>query len=114
MKKYGFALVGCGAIARLHAQAILDIENAELVAVYDNFFENAERFAKEYQVKAYKTIEELLNDESVDIVNICTPSGLHAEIAIKVANAKKHIIVEKPMAITKSQLSTMMDAIIKS
>ncbi len=111
MKKYGFALIGCGAIARLHAQAILNIENAELVAVYDNFYEFAEKFANEHKAKAYKTIEELLNDESVDIVNICTPSGLHAEIAVKIANAKKYIIVEKPMAITEEQLSVMIRAV---
>ena len=110
-KKFGFALIGCGAIARLHAQAIQDIENAKLVAVTDNFYDFAVKFAEDFGAKAYKTVEEMLTNEDIDVVNICTPSGLHAELAIKVANAKKNIIIEKPMAITDEQLHDMIKAV---
>ena len=110
-KTYGFALIGCGAIARIHAAAIEQIENAKLVAVYDNFYEFSQKFAAERSCKAYQTIEELLGDSEVDIVNICTPSGLHAELAIKAAKAKKHIVVEKPMAITHEQISELVKAV---
>lgn len=107
----GFALIGCGMIARVHAQAIEHIDGAKIVAVYDNFYQAAEKFATEHNCKAYKTVEELLADKDVEIVNICTPSGLHAELAIKAANAKKHIIVEKPMAITEEQVEAVIKAV---
>ncbi|MBO5480431.1 MAG: Gfo/Idh/MocA family oxidoreductase [Clostridia bacterium] len=106
-----FGLIGCGAIAKLHAKAICNIENARLVGVYDYSYEFAQRFASEHNCIAYKTLEELLECAEIDIVNICTPSGLHAEQIIKAANAKKHIIVEKPMAITKEQLDAAIESI---
>ena len=110
-KTYGFALIGCGAIARLHAQAIKDISNAKLVAVYDNFYDFAQKFATEHGAKAYESLDEMLACPDIDVVNICTPSGLHAELAVKVANAKKNIITEKPMAITDEQISAMIKAV---
>ena len=106
-----FALIGCGAIARLHAKAIQGIEGARLVGVYDYSYTYAEKFAREFSCNAYKTLEELLANPEIDIVNICTPSGLHAEQTILAAKAKKHIIVEKPMAITKKQLNEAITAI---
>ena len=109
-----FALIGCGAIAKLHAQAISNIENAQLVGVYDYSYEFAQKFASEHNCIAYKTLEELLACSEIDIVNICTPSGLHAEQIIKAANAKKHIIVEKPMAITKEQLDAAIQSVDKN
>lgn len=106
-----FGLIGCGAIAKLHAQAIGNIENARLIGVYDYSYEFAQKFASEHNCIAYKTLDELLECSEIDIVNICTPSGLHAEQIIKAANAKKHIIVEKPMAITKEQLDAAIESI---
>ncbi len=114
MKEYGFALIGCGAIARLHVQAIQHIDNAKLVGVFDFKQEFAEKFAKENNCVAFTTLEELLAHKEISIVNICTPSGLHAEQIVRVANAKKHIIVEKPMAITDEQLSQAIAAIHKN
>ncbi len=110
-KNYGFAIVGCGGIAKIHADAIKNIDNAKLVAVYDYSYKFAQTFSEKYGCIAYETIEELLSNEEVDIVNICTPSGLHAPIAVQVANAKKHIVLEKPMAITKEQLEEIMQAV---
>lgn len=107
----GFGLIGCGAIARLHAKAIAGIEKAKLIGVYDYSYEYAEKFAKEFGCKAYESLETLLANSDIDIVNICTPSGLHAEQTILAAKAKKHVIVEKPMAITKEQLDGAISAI---
>lgn len=107
----GFGLIGCGAIARLHAKAIAGIEKAELIGVYDYSYAYAEKFAKEFGCKAYESLESLLANPDIDIVNICTPSGLHAEQTILAAKAKKHVIVEKPMAITKEQLDSAISAI---
>lgn len=110
----GFALIGCGMIARVHAAAIEHIEGARIVGVYDNFYESAKKFADERGCRAYATLDELFGDKEVEIVNICTPSGLHAELAIKAANAGKNIIVEKPMAITEEQLNEVIAAVEKN
>jgi len=110
MKKYGFGIIGCGAIARHHADAISKIENAYLAGVTDNVKASCERFVKDFPCKIFDTVEDMLACDEVQIVSICTPSGLHAPIAVKAANAGRHILVEKPMAITKEQLHDMIEA----
>ena len=110
MKK-GISIIGSGAIARLHAQAIAGIDDARLVGVCGSSKEKSESFAKEFHCKAYESVEELLLDSETEIVNICTPSGSHAEFAVAAANAKKHLLVEKPLAITKQQLLDIQKAV---
>ena len=110
MKK-GISIIGSGAIARLHAQAIADIENAKLVGVCGSSFEKSKAFASEFDCKAYKSVEELLLDSETEVVSICTPSGSHAEFAVAAANAKKHLLIEKPLAITNAQLNEIQRAV---
>lgn len=93
------AILGCGTIGKIHAEAIRSVEGAEPCGFCDYSYENAEKFAALYRARAYKSYEELLADETVDAVAICTPSGLHADQAIAALNARKHVIVEKPMAL---------------
>jgi UDP-N-acetyl-2-amino-2-deoxyglucuronate dehydrogenase len=95
-----FAIVGCGHIAKKHAEAIERIEEANLVAVCDKVPQAMDEYVKKYGAKPYENLTEMLSDPSIDVVNICTPSGLHAPIAIEAAKAKKHVIVEKPIALT--------------
>jgi predicted dehydrogenase len=110
-RKIGFGIIGCGVIADFHANALFGLsEDAVLVGVADARLPAAERFAREKQVRAFESVDELLACPEIDVVTICVPSGLHAELAIKAANAGKHIIVEKPMAITKEQLDAMEEA----
>lgn len=95
-----FAIVGCGVISKFHIGAINAIEDARLIGVYDSVFEFAKKTAAECGTKAYATYEELLADEAVDAVCICTPSGLHASLATQAVQAKKHVLIEKPIALT--------------
>ena len=111
MKQYGFAIIGCGGIAKVHAAAIKEIPNAKLIGAFDTFSASAKKFAEENNCLVFATIEELLSNKDVDVVNICVPSGLHAELAVKAANAKKNVIVEKPMAITHSQIEDIISAV---
>ena len=111
MKTYRFGIIGCGIIADWHSTAIDNIENAVLTGVFDVNLTRAEEFAKNHCCKVFSTLEDMLTCPKVDIVCICTPSGLHAEAAIAAANAGKHIIVEKPMAITRKQLSDIVEAV---
>lgn len=100
MKMYKFGMIGCGMIANIHAKAIQQIPTGEIGGVYDPMPERAQEFAVRYQCKVYSSIEEMLADAELDIINICTPSKTHAELAIAAAHAGKHVIVEKPLAIS--------------
>ena len=97
---YRFGIIGCGKIAKRHAVAISEIENARLVAVSDKIKERAVEFAKKYgsDIEVYEDYLELLNRENVDVISICTPNFLHAKMGIDAAKRKKHIIMEKPIA----------------
>ena len=110
-KKIGFGIIGCGVIADFHANALFGLpEEAVLIGVADARYESAVRFAEAKQVRAFASVDEMLACDEIDVVTICTPSGFHAEVAVKAANAGKHIICEKPMAITTEQLDVMTEA----
>lgn len=99
-KKVRFAVMGCGQISALHIQSILSLEEAELLGVYDVVPEAARRVGAQHGVTAYATPEALCADPRVDAVCICTPSGLHAQHALAVIAGGKHVLVEKPMALS--------------
>ena len=71
----GFGIVGTGMISHFHAKAIAEIEGASVVACFDTVEERARTFADEYGCKAYTNLDEMLADESVTIVNVCTARG---------------------------------------
>jgi len=105
-----FALVGCGHIAQKHATQIEVIENANLVAVCDKIPKAMEPFAEEYGVECFTEMDEMLKMDRIDVVCICTPSGLHAPLTVKAAASKKHVIVEKPIALTLEDADEMIKA----
>jgi predicted dehydrogenase len=113
-KTYGIALVGAGAIARVHAAAIADIPHAKLVAVYDKYEAACRSFvdaASGAAGVAWTTdLDALLDRDDVDVVHICTPSGTHAEPAVRAARAGKHLAVEKPLDITIARSRQIIDA----
>ena len=110
-KKYGFGIVGCGVISKWHISAAELIPNAKLIGVFDNRKESAEKVAAEHSCRVFDTFEDMLACSDIDIISICTPSGLHAPLAIKAANAGKNIICEKPMAITHEQIDELIAAV---
>ena len=113
MTKLKFALIGCGRISASHIKAILDnFEDAELVSVCDLIKDRAEQKADEYlnysrersvsviQPKVFTDYQEMLQKEDINVCVVCTESGYHAEISLYCQNLKKHILVEKPMAMS--------------
>ena len=109
-KKYRFALVGCGRIVKKHVDAINSIKEAELVAVCDIKREKAEMIGKQYHVPFYESYDDMLKKEDIDIVNILTPSGLHPEHTVDIVKKyKKHIVCEKPMALTLEDADNMIE-----
>lgn len=104
-RKLGFGIIGCGMISDFHINALKELsDSARIIGVTDVVKDAAIRVASRHNLDVFDSVEELLSAKGLDVVCICTPSGYHAENIIKASNAKKHVIVEKPMAITKEQL----------
>lgn len=103
MNKIRFAVIGCGRISYRHVEAILANPMAELVALCDLKPGLAEERAKGLKVSTYRDYNEMLKKERIDVVNIMTPSGMHAEHAIDIIKKyKKHLVIEKPMCLKVS------------
>ena len=107
-EKLRFGIIGCGVIGRLHAEAITSLPDAQLVAVADIIPERAQELAEKYHVKPYSDFHEMLAREQLDVVDICTPSGQHGEEAIQVMRSRRHVIVEKPMDISREAIEEML------
>jgi len=111
MPKFRFAIVGCGVIHGTHIDAIKDLSNdAELVAVCDEKPERAQQTAEKHGVAAYSDVETLLKEADFDILNVCTPSGLHAKVGVMGANAGKHIVCEKPIDVSLEAADALINA----
>lgn len=104
------ALVGCGRISRNHFDAIEQVDGLELVAVCDTIPERANAAGEERGVPAFTSLEEMLQKVECDAVAICTPSGLHPQHGIMAARAGKHVISEKPMAISLTAADDLVRA----
>jgi len=99
--KIQFAIIGLGHIGKRHAEMINRNPNAECVAVCD--IKTADELSWEADLPFYSNLSDLLNNHpEVDVINICTPNGLHATQAIESLESRKHIVVEKPMALNKA------------
>jgi UDP-N-acetyl-2-amino-2-deoxyglucuronate dehydrogenase len=104
------ALVGCGRISGNHVAAIDKIDGLDLVAVCDLEIERARALADDRGTPAFRTIEELLAGVECDLVAVCTPSGLHPAHGIAAARAGKHVVTEKPMAISLADADALVQA----
>jgi UDP-N-acetyl-2-amino-2-deoxyglucuronate dehydrogenase len=104
------ALVGCGRISRNHFEAIERVEGLELSAVCDVVPERAAAAAERLGVPAFTSYERMLAEGDFDAVAICTPSGLHPQHGIMAARAGKHVISEKPMAISLAAADELVQA----
>ena len=110
--KLGVGIRGAGQVAVEHAKAIQNNPHLRLAAVCSRTEERAAKLARDFgpAAKVYKQYEDLLDDESVDIVSICMPNYLHAREAIQALVAKKHLILEKPAAINREELAALRQA----
>lgn len=110
--KFGFGIVGSGEIGPKHARGIIANKDvAELIAICDIDESRAKNMAEDFKCNLYyKDYRDMLKNKDIDIVNICTPSGLHGELIIEAAKAGKHVIVEKPLEITLKKCDLAIDA----
>lgn len=92
-------IIGCGNIFPMHAMSLKNLDFVDIVAVCDVKEDRAAAAAKKYNCKYYTDYKKMIDEAGIDVVHICTPHYLHAPMAIYAANAKKHVITEKPMSI---------------
>ena len=113
-KKLKVGIIGCGGIANgKHMPSLAKIKEIEMIAFCDLEIEKAEAAAKEYgneKAKVYTDYKELLKDESIDVVHVCTPNRSHSSITVDVLEAGKHAMCEKPMAKTSEEARKMLEA----
>ena len=107
-------IIGCGGIANgKHMPALKKVEGVEMVAFCDIIKERAEKAAEEFgapDAKVYEDYKELLKDESIDVIHVCTPNRSHSFITIDSLEAGKHVMCEKPMAKTYEEAKAMCEA----
>lgn len=104
-----FGIVGCGRIAARHAEVIRSIDGASLVAVCDTAEDRADRFGAKNLARPYRSVGDMLEKESLDVVNVLTPSGTHPDVVLEIAGRVKNIVVEKPMALRLEDADRMIE-----
>ena len=103
-----FGIVGPGGIARVHARAIKEIREARLVGVYGHREESVRKFAKEFGISWHTDFDEFLHN--IDALSVCTPHNVRSELILPAAAAGKHVLVEKPLAITLEEADRIISA----
>ena len=108
-KTVGYAVVGLG-VGKAHARAAAKAKGCRLVAVCDIVKSKADDMAAELNCEAIYDYDELLKRSDIDVVSICTPSGMHSDMIVKAAEAGKHVLVEKPLDITLEKIDAAIEA----
>jgi predicted dehydrogenase len=111
MTEVGMGIIGCGNIAPIHAQSIVEIEGAKLVAVSDVVESNAKKLTEKFPADTYTDYNELLKRDDIQAISLCVPSGLRADIAEACAKAGKHILAEKPLEVTTDRIDRVIRAV---
>ena len=98
MAKLNVAIVGCGHVAHYHAEAWRRVSHAQILAVCDMDIERARQFSHQWSIPhAYSSFDDLLKEEKISVIDICTPPQTHLHLSIKAMKEGKHILVEKPL-----------------
>jgi len=115
MSKLKVAVIGCGSISKYrHLPEYHQNEAVEIVALCDIVASRAEAMQELYGGAVYTDYEELLKNETVDLVSVCLPNALHAPVSIAALESGAHVLCEKPMATTQAEAEAMIEASVKS
>ncbi len=104
------AVIGCGFMGQTHMEAYRALPNVEIAAGVDKDPENQRKVKERFGVKVYSGVGRVLNDESITIIDICLPTNLHRKFTEKALAAGKHVLCEKPMALTVREAMRMAEA----
>lgn len=103
-----FGLIGCGRISKVHTSVISNLSGAKLEAVCDIVKERAVEVANKFKCKVFTDYKEMINSDEIDVIDICSPTHLHSQMVIDAAKAGKHVITEKPMALSITDADNMI------
>ncbi|TAL62187.1 MAG: Gfo/Idh/MocA family oxidoreductase [Bacteroidetes bacterium] len=95
---FNISIAGCSKVAHLHAKAIRSIPNARLAGVWNRTGQKADDFALEYKTRSFNTISQMVTENNVDLVIVCTAHPFHKQPAIEAASAGANVLIEKPLA----------------
>ena len=107
---YRVGIVGCGGIAQVHAPVLKQLSEVELVACADIRTERAQAMAEKFGCKAYASLEDMLANEQLDVVHLCTPHYLHTPMAQMLAEKGIAVFTEKPPVISREQWDALKEA----
>lgn len=110
MAKLRTAIIGTGKVGHFHARALVNLENSEFVAVAGRILEQVAEFAREYGVKGYLDVAEMVREEKIDVVSICTPHPVHRNVAMAAIENGAHVLVEKPLASNLTDADAILNA----
>ncbi len=111
LSKVGVGLIGSQFISTIHAESLKMVSDAEIVAVMSPTLEHVKSFATKFEIPNWYTdIDEFLKNDAIDLVVIGAPNFLHCELTLKVAKAKKHLVVEKPLCLNLEEADLMIQA----
>lgn len=106
---FGIGIIGCGKIAQVrHIPEYADHPEAKLLGFYDINYARAAELAQKHGATAYETVDALLENPDIHAVSICAANFAHAELTIAALRAGKHVLCEKPMAITLEECEAMV------
>ncbi len=105
------AVVGAGFIGEVHAKSLQKVENAEITAVVSSREKEGKEFADKYGARLYPDLDSVLEEGDIECVDLCTPTFTHEEMTIKSAEAGKHILCEKPLALSVKEIDRMIAAV---
>jgi UDP-N-acetyl-2-amino-2-deoxyglucuronate dehydrogenase len=105
-----FGIIGCGKIGNRHANFLNEMEGIRILGVADIVEKRAKELSLKYKTMFTTNYRDLINHPEIDVINICTPSGMHAQMSFDALNAGKHVICEKPMALSIDDADKMIEA----
>ena len=105
------AIIGCGAISQVHGKALSSMSEINIVAAADIIPERVEKWCSEFGGKPYDCLSDMLNNEEIDVLHICTPHYLHTPMAIEALNHGINVLLEKPVSTSSEELSLLKTAI---
>ncbi|MFA5264115.1 MAG: Gfo/Idh/MocA family oxidoreductase [Opitutaceae bacterium] len=109
-KTIGFGILGAGLVAPFHAKGVRDTRGGKLIAICGRSRERADKLAADFKVKAYYDLAEMLRDPEIDVVNVALPNHLHRDAVLACARAGKHVLTEKPSAMSLAETDEMIAA----
>ena len=110
VQSFRVGLVGCGRISKNHFEALRKVDGLTLVAVCDIDAGRAQKAGEEQGVPSYGSLDEMLKSADIDVLTICTPSGLHSAQGVLAARSGKHVVTEKPMSLSLAQADDLVRA----